>query len=633
MTAVHVVFQPEGKRVQVDEGSTLLSAALKAGADLVSTCGGKGTCGKCKVIVSDENSVSPSTEDEQNALTQVEIDKNVRLACFAKVFQDLTVKIPETSRTGRQRLQIEGIETATILAPSVRKIYLEMEAPTLEDPRADAVRLIDAIETQGHVDGIHINFRLLRELGNKIRDCDWKCTAILWNSEIVDLEPEDTTSLLFGYAVDVGTTKLAGYLIDLATGNVVAAGSAMNPQIPFGEDVISRLNHPDQEALKNAVVGGINDILLDLIDRTGVKGENIYEMTAVGNTVMNHIFLGIAPIYLGRSPYPPVTRSATTVDAADYKIAMNPRGKIFFLPNIAGFVGADTVGVILATEIYKKEKISIALDIGTNTEIVLGNKDRLIAVSCASGPAFEGAHVKFGMRAASGAIEKIKIDPDTLAVNYTTIDDEPPVGICGSAMIDLVAEMVKAGVNDVSGIINRYLENPRIREMEEVMEFVVVPAEESGTHEDITFSQRDVSQILLAKAAIYTGFKLLFKHHDVKKEDINELFVAGAFGSHINKESARMVGLMPEIDLDRIVIVGNGAGTGARKCLVSQTEKDLAESLSRFTEYLELGVDTDFQKVFLNANFIPYADLDEFPEMSDLLKQHGHYPEIPPPLF
>ncbi len=631
-----MVFQPEGKRTQVEIGSTLLNAAIKAGVDLTSICGGKGTCGKCKVIIDDKHAVNNLTTKEKDVLKTEEIQKGIRLACFTEVNQDIVVKIPESSRTGKQRLQVEGIDTPVKLAPMIKKYHLELTEPTLQDSKSDMDRILEALQKTHGLSNLTVNFNLIKNLGRKLREncSDWKGIATVWRNELIDVESAESPGRIFGYAVDIGTTKLAGYLIDINTGKVIAAGSLMNPQIPFGEDVIARLNHPDQAALQQVVCDGLNQILVELLDKTGVKAEEVYEVVAVGNTIMHHLFLGIYPLYVGRAPYPPVVRDAILVDARDHKMNINPNGKIYVLPTIAGFVGADTVGVILATEIYKRDEICLAVDIGTNTEIVLGNKDRMMTASCASGPAFEGAHIKFGMRAASGSIEKIKIIPETLEVKYETIDNEPPIGICGSGMIDIVAEMMKVGLIDVGGIFNRkFLNNRRVREKEDSIEFIVVPAKESGTKEDITFSQKDVTQIVLAKAAIHSGFKLLLKNFKITKEDVHTLFVAGAFGSHINKESARMIGIFPEFALDKIIVVGNAAGTGARMCLVSETAKALAEKISKTTQYLELGIDEDFQKVFLNSNLIPYADLDEFPEISKILKESGNYPDVPPPKF
>ncbi|TFG20343.1 MAG: DUF4445 domain-containing protein [Promethearchaeota archaeon] len=632
MPKITIIFQPDGKRVQINSGSTVLSAAQISGIDIVSICGGKGTCGKCKVIINTPHAVESITPKEIESLTKKEIQNGYRLACCTIINENCTIKIPESSRTGKQRLQAEGIETKIALEPSIKKYYIEIEPPTLIDPHSDLDRLLKTLENTHNLTNLAINYNLLKNLPEKVRIADWKCTVIVWDKMIIEIEPEDTTNQLYGYAVDIGTTKLAGYLLDLSTGIVLAADSLMNPQIPYGEDVIARLNFTPQETLQKTVVEALNSILKELLEKTGIKKEHIYEMTVVGNTVMHHIFLGINPLYLGRAPYPPAVRHPITIDSRNLGIDIDPNGKVFVLPTIAGFVGADTIGVMLSSEIYKKEKIHVAIDIGTNTEIVLGNKEKLMTVSCASGPAFEGAHIKFGMRARSGAIEKISIEPGTLNVKCQTIDNEPPIGICGSGMIDLVAEMLKTGVIDIGGVFTN-IEHARITEKDGFKQFIVIPSNESGIQEDITFSFKDVNQIILAKAAIHTGFKILLKKFGIDKDQIEKLFIAGAFGSHINKESARMIGLFPEIDLDRIEVIGNAAGTGARMCLVSKNAKKKTLNLSKLAEYVELGVDPDFQNIFLNSNIIPYADLDEFPEMSKFLKKTGNYPEIPPPKF
>lgn len=634
MNVITIIFQPEGKRVEIEEDSSILSAALKVGVDITSICSGKGNCGKCKVIVDNTNVVNPITDKEKELLTVEEVGNGIRLACLTQVKADLLVKIPEYSRSGKQRLQIEGIDTPIDLEPVVRKYYIELEPPTLEDPRSDADRILNMLFDNYNLSNLRIDYFLLKNLATTVRESEWKLTITVWQDTIINVETENTTDNIFGYAVDIGTTKLAGYLVNLITGKVIAAGSLMNPQIPFGEDVISRLNHPDQKKLQEEVIGGINEILEQLKEKTGIKSDEIYEITAVGNTIMHHLFLGIFPLHVGRSPYPPVVRDSVIVNARDLGIKIHSNAKVIFLPIIAGFVGADTVGVVLATELYKRDEICLAIDIGTNTEVVLGNKDKMIAVSCASGPAFEGAHIKFGMRAASGAIEKIKIKPHTLEVVYETIDNEPPVGICGSGMIDLVAEMIKTGIIDVGGIFNRNLNNPRIRMNEDsVMEFIVVPSSETANKVKIIFSQKDITQIILAKAAMHTGVKLLLKNYNIEKDDIQKVFLAGAFGSHINKESARMIGVFPEINLDKIVAVGNAAGTGARMCLVSKKAKEIADMISKKVNYFELGINPDFQKTFLNSQIIPYADLDEFPEVSEILKKHGNFPAAAPPKF
>jgi len=629
-----ITFQPDGKRVEIKEDQSVLDGAILNGIDITSICGGLGNCGKCKIVLPDHQQVNAITDKEKKLLTKGEITNGVRLACQTKLKGNIVVKIPEYSRTGKQRLQVEGIETPIELNPSVRKYYIEMEKPTIHNIKSDLDRLYETLQTQCNLTNLQIHFNVLQELGHLIRDSEFKMTVVIWDDEIIAIEPFDTTRRLYGYAVDIGTTKLAGYLIDLTTAKVIGAGSAMNPQIPFGEDVISRVNHPNPQLLHEAVVQGINKILDNLIEKTGVQNTEIYEMTTVGNTIMHHLFLNIYPRFVGLSPYPPVARDSIVVDNRVIGIDIHPNAKIYFLPLVAGYVGADTVAVILATEIYKKEQeINLTLDIGTNTEVVLGNKDQLYVCSCASGPAFEGAHMRYGMRAASGAIERIKIDPNTLKLTYKTIDNEPAKGICGSAFIDLLSEMLKAGFIDVKGKFNKNLKNERLRAGPNGWELVIAPASESATQEDITFTQKDMQQLILAKAAMQTGVLTLLHRLNIPKEQITHVFIAGAFGSHVTKTSARNLGIIPEIPLDKIHFVGNAAGTGARMCLVSRQAKNIVEAISKQVHYIELAADENFQNTFLNSNFIPYSDLSEYPELSAVLRTHGNYPEKPPHIF
>jgi len=633
MTKFVITFQPDGKRVKIDETESILIAAQKGGVDITSICGGKGTCGKCRVLIEPNSPVNPLTVNEKELFSDEDIETGMRLACLTKAAGNLTVKIPEISRTGKQRLQIEGIETPVEVDPNVKKYFIELKSPSLEDTVSDLDRLKQALETKDHLTDLKINYDLLKILGTKIRECNWQITAVLWNNEIIELEKGNTLDKLYGYAFDIGTTKLAGYLVDLNTGNVIAAGSLMNPQIPYGEDVIARLNHQEPRKLNMAVVEGINEILDGLLEKTGIERYNVYEMTAVGNTIMHHLFLNINAKNLGYAPYPAVSTEAVTVEAKAIGININPRGKVYFLPTIAAFVGADTIGVILATEIYKSEETCLALDIGTNTEVVLGNKDRMLTCSCASGPAFEGAHIEHGMRAASGAIEKVSIDPESLEIKLQTIDNTPPVGICGSGMIDLMAEMLKAGIIDVRGTFYKDKENSKIRKGENGWELLVSPKDENDIQSDLVFSQGDIRQITLAKSAMQTGIRILLKYFNNGKDQIDKLFLAGAFGSHINKESARMIGIYPEIDFKKVITVGNAAGTGARMCLVSKDAKKIVEEFSNKVDYIELAADEGFQNEFLNSSYIPFADLDEYPEVTKILQKYGNFPKKLPRKF
>jgi len=632
--AKEVVFQPEGKHVRVKAGSSVLESARLAGVDLTSICGGKGECGKCKALIENMESVSPPTEIEKEILTSEELSQGYRLACRTLIRDSLIIRIPEESRTGKQRLQVEGIETPVKLEPLIRKYFIKLPKPTLQDARSDFDRLTEGLRKKYGFRDTEIRYEVVRRLPSILRDANWEITATVWDDkEIVNVEPGDTTKRIFGYAVDIGTTKLAGYLLNLSTGKVEAAGSLMNPQIPYGEDVITRIAYKDHKELQRVVVEGINQILKDLCNRVGVDLNEVYEVTAVGNTAMHHLFFNINPKYVALSPYTPVIREGIDVNAEEVGVKINSNGNVHALPVIAGFVGADCVAVILATEIYKKEELCMAMDIGTNTEVVLGDKDRMLACSCASGPAFEGAHIKHGMRAASGAIEKVTIDPENLEVRYKTIDDIKPCGICGSAIVDIPAEMLKTGIIDVAGKMNRALDSPRLREKEGIVEFVLAWEKETSTGGDIVITQKDLREIQLAKAAMHTGAATLMKEAGVTEDDIDVVFIAGAFGSYIDRENARIIGMYPEVPIKKVKVVGNAAGTGARMALASKTTRKTAEEISRKVKYVELAAEPDFRRELMNSYFMPYADLSKYPETSSLLRKLGHYPEKPPPMM
>jgi len=634
-----IVFQPEGRRANVQARVSILKAAKLAGADLISICGGKGSCGKCRVVVEEREKVGPPTKAEEDLLTPDELSAGYRLACQASIKGSLTVRIPEESRTGKQKLQVEGIESPVGLEPLVRKYFVQLPKPTLGDPRSDLDRLLEELRKRYDIKNLKAEYSVVKTLPSVLRKAIWEVTVTIFNGDkIIDVEPGDTTDRIFGYAVDIGTTKLAGYLLDLNTGKVIAVEPLMNPQIPFGEDVITRITYAMKGSkalmeLQTVVVDGINRILEDLCDRVDVDPGEVYEMTAVGNTAMHHLFLNIYPRYLALSPFPPVVREGVNVDAKEVGVKINPNGSVYVLPVIAGFVGADNVAVILATEIYKKDELCMALDIGTNTEVVLGNKEYMLACSCASGPAFEGAHIKHGMRAASGAIEKVTMDPKSLEVKYKTVDDAKPCGICGSAIVDIPAELLKAGIIDVAGKINRDLDSSRLREKEGVLEFVLAWKEESSIGQDIVITQEDLREIQLAKAAIHTGTVTLMKEARVKEEDIDVVFIAGAFGSYIAPENARIIGMYPEVPLKKVNVVGNAAGTGARMALVSKTARKNTEKISKKVKYIELANEPNFKNELMNSYYIPYADLSRYPRTSKLLRRLGKYPKKPIPKF
>lgn len=618
-----VRFLPEGKRSLVPTGSTVMVAALKAGVDLANICGGKGFCGKCLVEVL-EGKVPPPTDQERKRISPEKIAKGYRLACQVIVQEDMTVQIPEQSRVGRQKLVIMGKEPPTPLKPNVRKVYVELVPPSLQDPEGDDVRLAKTLAKIGY-GHVVIDYEVLKSLPKVLRDGGWKVTLTILNGqEIVNVQPGDRTKELYGVAVDIGTTKVAVFIVDLLDGGIVFADGIMNPQIRYGEDVISRIGYASQSdeslsEVKKVIIDGINSLIDKGLRETGVKEEDLYELVAVGNTAMHHLFLGLNVRPLGFSPYPPAAGRSYNVKARDLGIRINPAGNVHTLPNVAGFVGADAIADILASRIYEKVKLTLLMDVGTNTEVVLGNKEGLWACSTASGPAFEGAHIKYGMRAASGAIEKIKIKDD-FDVEYSTIDGEKARGICGSGIIDAVAEMLRTGIIDMSGKI--VLQNhKRVREGADGREFVLVFKEDTASgKEDIVITQEDVREVQKAKAAMYAGYMTLMRKSGFMREELSEIIIAGAFGNYIDPENARMIGMIPELPISSISFLGNTAGSGARMCLKSTESRREAEVLAERIKYVELAAEPIFEEEYVNAMYMPNSRLEDFPEVVSNVK-------------
>jgi uncharacterized 2Fe-2S/4Fe-4S cluster protein (DUF4445 family) len=635
---IRITFFPSGKRGWFPKGGvTILDAARTLGTDLASLCGGIGACGKCKVrITKGVEKLNPLTEQERKYLTTNEVKRNFRLACQVHPNSSIEVCIPERSRIGKLRLQTDGFEVPVKrIDPLVKKFFVELPVPDLKDPRSDEDRLIAALHEKYQLPtNIQIDFDVALDLASILREGAWKVTATVWKNKIIDIEEGDTSDRCFGFACDIGTTKLAGFLIDLSNGRVVALGSRMNPQVYLCEEVMGRITHQIMRGcdgireLQKLVVQGINEIIVECCRKAEVNENEICEFCFVGNTAMQLCFLGIYGRYLAYAPYPPVLRRGVDVRAKKLGLKSHPRANSYFVPVIGGFVGADNVAVILATRMLESDEMSMALDIGTNTEIALGNKDRILVDSCASGPAFEGMHIKYGMRAIDGSIERVSIDPQTFKVNYRTIENKPAIGICGSALIDLPAELLKAGLIDFGGRLVAKMadETDRLRKGHNgLWEFVVAWQRETATDIDITITQKDIREIQKAKAAIRTGSSILMKRMGITENDISHLYVAGAFGNYIDPKNARTIGLYPEIQLDKIEFVGNIAGTGSRMCLISKEERDYAEHISTKVEYHELAADKDFQTEFINATFFPHKDLSKYPETVELLKKLGHF--------
>jgi uncharacterized 2Fe-2S/4Fe-4S cluster protein (DUF4445 family) len=591
-------FEPIGRRVEIHEGESLLSAAQTAGVQIISLCGGVGSCDSCQVrLVFGE--LSPPTLVEQTLFSEEDLSKGYRLACQAIPVSDVKIDVPPESLTTTQRLQIEGQEIMIDPDPVVLPVDLQLDPPTLEDLRSDITRLHQTLENAG-VKSPKMDLPTLEVLSDRIRDQNWEVRLALRGDEIVaSLTPE---SDLLGLAVDVGTTKLAAYLVDLATGNSLAKTGSMNPQISYGEDVVSRIAYTNdheggRKLLQKALVEAINEMLIVLHDEAGTSHDQVVEAVVVGNTAMHHLFSGLPVRQLGMAPYVPAISDSMEISASGIGLAMAPGAYIHLPPNIAGYVGADHVAMLLSTEVWQSEGNVLALDIGTNTEISLVTGGRLLCCSCASGPAFEGAHIHDGMRAAPGAIERVQISDGEVRVH--TIGDQPAVGICGSGILDVMAEMVAAGVMNTRGKL--LLDHPLVLETERDVRFLLVPAESTGHDQDITVIQKDVGEVQLAKGAIRAGIEILLEAADLAYDAIEEFVVAGAFGTYLDIHSAIQIGMFPQIPVGRFRQVGNAAGTGARQMLISSKRREMTEEIAARVEYLELTTHPNFTAKFMNA--------------------------------
>lgn len=627
MTKNVVRFQPSGSKSACNEGASILELARDAGVSIESICGGTGKCGKCKVaLVAGADLLSPMNDNERRTLDEDEIDSGLRLACQASVVSEgnMTVDIPEGSQRGHHRLLAAGIEPDIVLMPAMTKILLKIPPATLTDIRADDDRLLDILNAEAAVtaniaQGVH------QRMPHALREKSWEATATLYmKEELIGLDPGDTTGDVLGVAVDVGTTKVVAYLLDLLSGNTIGTESHPNPQIPFGEDVMSRItyamtNEDGLARLQKAVIGTVNSLIRQLCEKVGKNPIDVLELIMVGNTAMHHMFFGIPPNHLASAPYAPAVRKSISVDPNHLGIEIYPFGKVGSLPNIAGFVGADAVAVLLSSGLYDDDEIGMMIDIGTNTEIIAGSRDRLISCSCASGPAFEGAHIKYGMRAATGAIERVWMDTAEKAVLTRTVDDAPPRGICGSGIVDAVSEMFKCGVISASGKINSSSDwAERIREGSDGKLEFVLAVDESNTDDarDVAITQNDVQEIQLAKAAIFTGVSTLLRRLGIRCSDLKRVYAAGAFGTYVDAPAAITIGMYPDIPPERIRFVGNAAGSGARMALKSVDARKLADDLSRKVEYVELASEKDFQSEFAKAMFLPHRELDRFPTVA-----------------
>jgi uncharacterized 2Fe-2S/4Fe-4S cluster protein (DUF4445 family) len=600
-------FQPIGKRVTVSATDTILNAAQSAGIDIASICGGVGICDSCRIrLVKGES--SELTLEEQAVFSDKEINSGFRLACQVYPCSNLVVEIPPESLTAPQRLQIEGQSQTIEIDPAVIPIELNIPPATINDLRADTIRVLDKISNEGFELPINFSLSVLENISQELRMNDWHVKLAMRRNAIVAILPPHAP--LLGLAVDIGTTKLAAYLCNLHSGQILAKAGAMNPQTSFGEDVISRISYSNniidgRKILQNRLVETLNQLIQGVCAQVNqnngdVRPEYIVEAVVVGNTAMHHLFAGFPVHQLGMAPYVPAVSESLEIDADRIGLNIAPGAKIFLPPNIAGYVGADHVAMLLATDLWPASKTKIALDIGTNTEISLCHNDQLIACSCASGPAFEGAHIKAGMRAAPGAIERVQIIDGKLRIQ--TIENAAPIGICGSGILDAIACLRQVGVLDQRGTFHST--HPSVRDINNKKEFVLVNHLESGNGQDIVITRQDINEIQLAKGAIRTGIDALLETAGIEAYEIEEFIIAGAFGTYINIPSAMAIGMFPSLPIDRFQQVGNAAGAGARQMLLSLKQRAKAEEIAKHVIYLELSTYPNFSNLFSKSLFI-----------------------------
>lgn len=614
---ITIEFRPQDKTTHVPPGITIFNAANWIGLPIDSTCGGQGTCGKCKVkVLAGSGDI---TLADRKVFSNNELNEGWRLSCRAEAHSDTICEVPRLM--GNPKAALMGMGRHVILDPNVHKIYLQLTAPSLEDQQSDFARVQAALDSEGfQVTG---GLATLRQLPTALRQADWDITAVIVGNELVCIEAGDTTHRNYGLAFDIGTTTVVGMLMNLNNGTTAAIGSALNQQASHGADVITRISYSTMEEdglreLQAKIITTLNNIIAQLLAEAGINSIDVYETVIAGNATMLHLLLGISPEAMGVTPFIPVADSMVTAHAYELNIDMHPQGQVHLFPHIGAYVGGDLVGGLLATGLAQEDRIRLLVDVGTNGEIILGSLARTIATAAPAGPAFEGAQIQCGMRASEGAIEAVTIT--STAVLLKTIGDEPPLGICGSGLLDIVAQMRLVGLLDVSG---RFLSDEQAQQVlstslakrlstdeHGVRVFVLATAEESGDNQPVVITQRDIRELQFAKGAIASGIDVVMRELGIVADDLAEIFLAGSFGSYINPQSARIIGLVPSIPVERIKAVGNAAGEGAKMALLSFRQREVARSIPEIVEYHELSGRADFNDSFISVL--------QFPELGEL---------------
>lgn len=623
-----VTFIPQGTSVRIAKGTDLLTAATKCGIVLAASCGGEGLCGKCRVLV-EKGTVKA---DPTRHISDKEAKHGWVLACEAVIESDLTVRIPSESLEVSEKRRhdseefTKGVaikrESAFPVQPLVRKFFLDLPLPTSDDNESDLERIEHRLRDR--IGGAFVSTRLanLKHLSEMLRESDFKVTVVLGyrnhSPEIVAIESGDTTDELYGLAFDIGTTTVVGQLVDLTTRTVLGTRIAFNKQSVHGSDVISRIifaSEPEGlKKLNDAVLENINEIIEDLAEYHSVSVGSIYATVCAGNMTMMHLLLSIDPATIRRAPYVPTTSVFPTLTAAEARIEANPKGLVAFLPGVSTYVGGDIVAGILACGLADAGDLSLLIDIGTNGEIVLGGREWMMGAAASAGPSFEGSGLSCGMKAVSGAIQKVEIGDD-LSVGCVTIANAPPRGICGSGYIDLLCQMLRRGVIGRDGKLRRDLSTDRIRIQDSGAEFVVSSRQESGSHKDIVITEDDIENLKRSKGAIYSAIISLLRKIGKEPADIGRIYIAGGFGNYLNIDNAVFIGLLPDVQRDTYEFIGNSSLAGARMSLLSTTAFAATHVIFRNVTYVDLSSEPDYMDEYVASLFFPHTDLGRFPSV------------------
>jgi uncharacterized 2Fe-2S/4Fe-4S cluster protein (DUF4445 family) len=636
-----ILFLPHNKKIEVPDGENLIRAAMEAGVHVNASCGGEGVCGKCRVILESGEVEGGVTMQ----LSEEDLQKGYRQACLANVKSDLVVRIPIESevdasvlnqqstprRTARIRqMNFDDLKEKGLFVPPIEKKYLELPEPSNQDNQSDVSRLVNFLELQHDEHRLEVDLSVIRKMPNVLREGNFKVTATLarpvreiGKTRIINVQPGDTAARNFAIAMDIGTTTVYGQLIDLVSGEVLAEHGEFNGQISYGEDVISRMVYAEKpgglKKLSEVVNDTLNKVIRKIVKQAKVDPDEISTITLAGNTTMTQLWLKIETRHIRRSPYvpaaaiyPPLNASELGLELADHVIAL-------VYPQVSSYVGGDIVAGVMGSGMYLSDKITLYMDIGTNAEIVIGNKDWLACAACSAGPAFEGGGIKLGMRATKGAIEDFSIDPITLEPMNITIGRVRPKGICGSGLITIVATLFEFGIIDNRGKFNRDLKTQRIREKDGIYEYVLAWANESQIDRDVVLTEPDIDNLVRAKGAMYSGCQTLLEEVGLRMEDIDRIILAGGFGSYVDLEKSMTIGLLPEIDPSKVIFIGNGSLMGARmSSLTNRIRRDVAAVRKQMTNF-ELSETRSYMDHYVAALFLPHTDINLFPKLKSRL--------------